>query len=291
MSSFLNYAWRNIVDSRTPAQVTLARRIAPGRKFGQLQLKACRYGWMLFDGPYIGKCFELYGEYSESEVALMRRFVRPGDTVIDIGANIGDLTLPLSQMVGDGGRVFAVESHARVFNVLCSNLALNGVDNVKPINAYVMSREAAAAPEVHTAFISERWSTQMLVLDDLGINHCRLLKIDVDGKEADILQSAQQLIARARPLLYVENDVRERSPALLRQMSELGYDLYWHGAPIFSPDNFFGNPDNYWAPENIFSAMVLGVPKESGLRVDDLPPVRNFDEWWNLAPAEQVPGP
>jgi hypothetical protein len=35
--------------------------------FGALKLKRCRYGWMLFTGQYIGRCFDLYGEYSESE--------------------------------------------------------------------------------------------------------------------------------------------------------------------------------------------------------------------------------
>jgi hypothetical protein len=35
-------------------------------QFGNLTLKQCKYGWMLFSGPYIGKCFELYGQYSES---------------------------------------------------------------------------------------------------------------------------------------------------------------------------------------------------------------------------------
>ncbi len=37
-------------------------------QFGNLTLKQCKYGWMLFNGPFIGKCFELYGQYSESEV-------------------------------------------------------------------------------------------------------------------------------------------------------------------------------------------------------------------------------
>ena len=41
-------------------------------QFGPLSLKPCRYGWMLYSGPTIGKCFELYGQYSESEVAMMR---------------------------------------------------------------------------------------------------------------------------------------------------------------------------------------------------------------------------
>src|SRR5437868_7779281 len=102
-------------------------------QFGALTLKRCKYGWMLFSGPYIGKCFELYGQYSESEVAMMRNFVREGSVVIDVGANIGDLTLPLARMAGDTGRVYAFESHPENFNVLCANLALNSIVNVKPI--------------------------------------------------------------------------------------------------------------------------------------------------------------
>jgi FkbM family methyltransferase len=283
MGSFLNYAWRNIVDSRTPSQVALARRIAPGRKFANLQLKQCRYGWMLFDGPYIGKCFELYGEYSESEVAMMRRFVGSGDHVVDVGANIGDLTLPLAQMVGAPGGIHAIESNAEVFNVLCANLAINGVRNVKPLNVYVASAAGTVPAAAESPFVSERWSPPTLALDDLDLPHCRLLKIDVDGKEIDILRSGERLIGRTRPVLYLENDVRDRSPGLLRYMAELDYDLYWHAAPIYSPENYFGNPANYWLPEMIFSAMVLGLPRESGLQARDLPPVESFDEWWNLS--------
>ena len=60
-------------------------------QFGDLTLKQCRYGWMLFCGPFIGKCFELYGEYSECEVQAMRGLVRAGDVVLDIGANAGSV--------------------------------------------------------------------------------------------------------------------------------------------------------------------------------------------------------
>lgn len=79
------------------------QRSVTNMQFGPLTLKHCKYGWMLYSGPTIGKCFEVYGQYSESEVAMMRGFLRPGDTVIDVGANIGDLTVPLSRMVGDSG--------------------------------------------------------------------------------------------------------------------------------------------------------------------------------------------
>src|SRR5215468_9331910 len=96
---------------------------------------------MLFSGPFIGTCFDLYGQYSESEVAMMRSFLRDGATAIDVGANIGDLTLPLSEIVGESGRVYAIESHPENFNVLCANLALNGIRNTKALNAFVATSE------------------------------------------------------------------------------------------------------------------------------------------------------
>src|SRR6266480_3600548 len=114
-------------------------------QFGPLTLKHCKHGWMLFAGPYIGRCFELYGQYSESEIAMMRRFLGEGSTVLDVGANIGDLTVPLSRIVGPSGKIYAFESHRYTFNVLCANLALNALDNVNPVFAFV-----APSPDVDT---------------------------------------------------------------------------------------------------------------------------------------------
>jgi len=199
-------------------------------QFGNLTLKQCKYGWMLFYGPFIGKCFELYGQYSEAEVALMRVFLREGSTVIDVGANIGDLTLPLARIVGESGRVFAIESHPDNINVLCANLALNSIRNTRPINAFV-----ATSDKVDTgsgvwgkfAYVSEGWSTQFLALDSLELTGCDLIKVDVDGKELEVLQSGEMQIERYRPVLYFENDVRDASAELLSYvMEKLGYDLY-----------------------------------------------------------------
>ena len=106
-------------------------------QFGALTRKRCQYGWMLFAGPYTGRCFDFYGQYSESEVAMMRSFLAPGSTVIDVGANMGDPTLPLSQIVEGTGKVIAFESNPEVFNVLCANLAMNQVGTALPVNAFV----------------------------------------------------------------------------------------------------------------------------------------------------------
>ena len=252
-------------------------------QFGPLNLKRCRYGWMLFSGPYIGKCFDLYGEYAESEAAMMRRFLRPGDTAVDVGSNIGDLTLPLAAAVGPSGRVYAVESNPETYHVLCANLALNGVKNTRAINAFVAtgSHVDTAGPWGQDAYTGGIWPPQFLALDSLALPACHLIKIDVDGKELEVLQSGAETVARHRPVLYFENDQRPASAALLGHVLGLGYELFWHPAPIWAQDNFFGNPENHWAPKNFISLMVLGLPRERAGEAPGLKRVQGPDDWWD----------
>lgn len=253
-------------------------------QFGNLKLKYCRHGWMLFSGPFIGKCFDLYGQYSEAEIAMMRSFLRDGSTVIDVGANIGDLTIPLSKIVGESGKVYAIESHPDNIHVLCANLALNSIRNTKAINAFVAtSNDVDTGSNVwgEFAYVSQSWRTPFLALDSLDLASCDLIKVDVDGKELDVLQSGEMQIERHRPILYFENDVREASSKLLSYaMEKLGYDLYWHPAPIFDEDNFFGNPVNHWTPRNIVSLMVLGVPSERKAGIPNLRRITDKNDWW-----------
>jgi len=255
-------------------------------QFGPLKLARCRYGWMLHAGPTIGKCFELYGEYSESEVAMMRAFVKPGDVVLDVGANIGDLTLPLSQMVGPQGRVYAFESHPETFNILCANLALNGIKNVQTLRYFVAQSDAAetASPQWGpTAYVGDLWKPQFLAIDSLDLDRCALIKVDVDGHELEVLRSGELQIERYRPVLYFENDVYETSKALLSYVQGLGYDIFWHAAPVWSPENFFGNPVNHWAPNVIVSQMMVAIPREAKADMGALPRMRSTDEWWEFA--------
>jgi FkbM family methyltransferase len=252
-------------------------------QFGKFKLDRCRYGWMLHAGPYIGKCFELYGQYSESEIDVFRVVLRQADTCIDVGANIGDLTLPMSQLVGPSGRVYAVESHLETFQVLNANLALNGVGNVKALNCFVADREDTDMGSLwgEHAFVSPTWKPPVMRLDDLKLESCRLIKVDVDGKEYEVLRSGERTITAHKPVLYFENDDKTLSPRLLNYVAELGYVTYFHAAPVFAPDNFFGNPVNHWAPRNIVSLMMLALPREmaDGLEMK-LPQVTDPSDWW-----------
>jgi FkbM family methyltransferase len=78
---------------------------------------------------YITRSLELYGEFSPGEWDLFDQIVRRGMTVVEAGANIGAHTVPLARRCAPG-RLHAFEPQQRVFQILCANLALNGVGNV-----------------------------------------------------------------------------------------------------------------------------------------------------------------
>ena len=106
---------------------------------GPLRLKKCRRGLMLYsmNDTTIGRLFDTYGEFSESEVEMLGKLVSRGDTVIEVGANIGALTVPLAKFVGPQGNVVAFEPQRILFQNLCANIALNGLTNVRTANAAV----------------------------------------------------------------------------------------------------------------------------------------------------------
>jgi hypothetical protein len=102
-------------------------------------------------------------------------------------------------------------------------------------------------------------------LDSLELTACRLIKIDVEGMELPVLRGAVETIGRFKPLLYVENDRVDKSKDLMQFIDGLGYDMYWHLPPLYSPANFYRNPQNIFA--NIVSGNLLCVHRDLGMTI------------------------
>src|SRR5262249_50771128 len=95
-------------------------------------IKKCRYGLMIYNQKdiYQGKSFENYGEFSQSEVEIFKKVIKPGDTVVEAGACIGAHTVVFSRIVGPNGLVVAFEPERNNFYTLCGNIAINNLHNV-----------------------------------------------------------------------------------------------------------------------------------------------------------------
>lgn len=157
--------------------------------------------------------------YERAEWDAVTAFGSPGQSFLDVGANIGVLTVAMSRAAGPTGRVLAMEPQPRVYCLLTETLALNGCANAAPVQALVSDTCGAASFFVSAAtelgvgssmFASEAGMTELRVptvsIDALYEAPARLdfLKIDAEGAEHRILRGAGAVLARCRPLVQVE---------------------------------------------------------------------------------------
>lgn len=247
-----------------------------------LRLRRCRYGMMMYNlnDAFIGTMLDLYGEFSEGETDVFRQVLRPGMTAVEAGANIGAHTLSLAKFVGPGGHVLALEPQRSVFQLLCGNLALNGIEHVEAIHAAVGSEPGSIAVPRLNSRVRQNFGglslegakqgdqVRLLTLDSLQLAACHFLKIDVEGMEGEVLRGATATIERHRPVLYVENDRKEKSAALIRQLQDLDCRCYWHTPAYVRVPNFRGNTDNKFP--KLISINMLCVPRSRNLAVSGL---------------------
>lgn len=244
-------------------------------------LAECRRGRMVFNqfDEYVGKSLRFYGEFSEGEAQLFEKLIKPGDLVIEVGANIGAHTVALSQFVGDGV-VFAFEPLRPNFNLLCANLALNSCSNVVADRIAITAKtgQHLALPLVNVKApgnfggitLLADYSNQPheiimgIALDSLALAlpAVAFIKADVEGMEYHVLAGAQQTIQKHRPILYVENDREEQAPALVSILMHLRYRMFHHIVPLFNADNFRGVKEDYFTPVGCCSLNLLCFPKE-----------------------------
>ena len=172
------------------------------------------------------------------------QLVKQGDKVIDIGANLGYYTCPLADLVGDSGRVYAVEPVPVIFSVLKRNVGKRR--NVELLN-YALGEECrtiemandsvASAGYFGTGrnFVSEgelskdavRFTAQMKRGSELfgGMEKIDFIKCDIEGYERVVLPELRPLIEKFHPTVLVETDGESRQQ-MIRMFTELGYSAY-----------------------------------------------------------------
>jgi FkbM family methyltransferase len=254
-----------------------------------LAIRRCRHGTMLYlrQDMYVGRSFTEYGEYSEGEVEVFRQILQPGDVALDIGANLGAHTLPMARLVGPTGAVHAFEPQRILFQILCANVALNELANVRAL-PFALGREPGGTKVPALDYRgannfgalslggAQGEDVPVVTLDQLGLGRVKLIKIDVEGMEIDVLAGGKATLARCRPILYVENDRADKAEALVMQLQEDGYRMWWHSPPLYSPANFFGNPHNVFG--NVGSFNMLCLPRESATAIQGMPEITSPPE-------------
>ncbi len=220
---------------------------------------------------YVGKSIKLYGRYQLEEIKVFDRYVQEGDTVLDIGANIGTHTLWFANKVGESGFVMAFEPQRLLFQTLCANMALNSIKHVDCKQLGVgYSKRLVTVPVLDPLKEnnfgglsidghSEGEPVAICRVDDIGLSRCDFIKMDVEGMEPEALQGAMNTIVKCRPVLYIELDREENIHFLQIFLEELRYKADLHNPPLYSPDYKGDNEFGEAVPKN-----VLAIPQKTG---------------------------
>lgn len=163
--------------------------------------------------------------------------IRPGDVVVDCGANHGFSTVLFSQWTGESGKVCAFEPSPHNFGILQKNLLLNNIHNVDARQVAVGACEGELEMTTHpnSAVIRRRpknYPFQMVPVRPLDVEldgiKVDFIKIDVEGYEFEVLEGAQKIL-RDLPALAVEVHVLmypEREKGLSRLFKLIPIEHY-----------------------------------------------------------------
>jgi FkbM family methyltransferase len=223
----------------------------------------------------------LLGTFERPVVRAFRAFVRPASVAYDVGTSYGYHTLYLARLVGPEGTVFGFEPHPRDHRLLVQNLDMNGVRNVRPMRAAVAGASGSVAfatfgyPGVShivsqaTPGDADVITVPAVSLDDFvfaqGHPAPAFIKVDVEGGETGVLEGAQEVLRRHRPVVVAEVSAAN-APRVAQLMDCLGYRAERLMGTSYQADMLFtprGSGASGLAPSS--AASVWHLPVESAV--------------------------
>ena len=201
------------------------------------------------------------GIWEVTETGYMNNHLKPGDVFVDVGAHVGYYTLLAAKLVGESGKVIAVEPNPPTIVRLERDIALNPFRNIVVRKVACTDKETTLkffqAPVENTGESSINKSNARegaeisvpgvpldKIVQELGIKRVDLVKIDVEGAEMSVLGGMTDIIATYHPKVAIElkDNLLKNMGSSLEAVKELfmrdGYTL----------EQFDGIDNYYWAP-------------------------------------------
>ncbi len=198
-----------------------------------------------------------FDESDEKDLSIVKKLVRPGDYVVDVGANIGWYTKVLSELVGDSGRVFSFEPVPPTYSLLCHAVEALALRNVSSFQIGISNTDAVVDMEVppytgggenfYMARIVDKsaalssdpmtvYSVRVGALNSLLAdfrNRIAFIKCDVEGHEWPAVEGARDIISCSHPAMLIEvsgdpDSDSSDAKKLFNLLRQEGYEVYWY---------------------------------------------------------------
>lgn len=200
-----------------------------------------------------------FGTWEPSISAFISATLKPGDGFVDIGANIGHYTLLASNCVGADGTVVAIEAAQWIHTILDRHVALNGRRNVRTVQAAAADARGTiklypgkpgnigktttvgdVAPSAGAAAIDVPALPLSEILSPDEVRRARIIKIDVEGGELQVLRGLAPLLPQLREDAEIVMEVSTSMPGAERARDEIFAIMQRNGFMPYVLDNDYG---------------------------------------------------
>lgn len=265
-------------------------------KYGYVAVKKCRYGFFAYNtnDTFIGKSLDLYGEWAQTELDVLLPVIEPNDIIVDVGAYIGTHSIPFAKRCLPNGGVYAIEPQRLSFAFLNTNITLNNLMNIIALNKFADKKIGKMRflsldqtyPQNFGSYPTKNCDTgdviDVITIDSLNLSRVKLIKIDVEGQEVNVLLGATATINKFKPILYVECTNPKKTKSIISTVFNLNYQAYWHISSYYNPNNFFGNK------KDVFSSFhpevnIICFPKNAIIEQNMFLKVKSINDTWKKA--------
>ena len=199
----------------------------------------------LLENDLISNCINEYGFWESHLYYFYSKFIKPTYTIVDGGANLGFHTVAFASLAYEGS-VYSFEPQPLIFNMLSTNVLLNGAsDIVKQFRLGLSSSQGwlKMTPLSEQIFSPDcinyggrglteseegEESVKLTTIDSLEeLHRLDLLKLDIQGSELEAVQGGERTIREYKPIILLENYIDQpKDQELLQLLRDWGYEVY-----------------------------------------------------------------
>lgn len=251
------------------------------RKTGKVLTK---YGYYIYykktslDATRLRKLI-IDGQYETSDLEAVRKILKPGDHIVDVGAHEGFFTLFMAQKTGSQGKIYSIEPNQENLYFLKKNIAINSFSNIN-----ILPLAAGNHKEKRTFYFSKdlgAWGSLINYWDDTdkrmkvnvdSLDHTLLpiadkidfIKIDTEGNEYNVILGTDKILTKNKPNLFIEVSLSFWAVenlslnVMLDKVRSYGYELFVLNNGLLSP--------YFWPAERVFNLFAFHKSKLNKLK-------------------------